>query len=198
MKKTPWKIIAILGVMTSFLIIFSITCSTNNKAQEKEKATKTPVQEKVKKSEIEKEAQVEKEQEHSDEGRSERPAEHPEEGEESGQPLSLNETYNKVRKGVWLILAYDRASSSFVGTVENVTKKTIKSVRVEVHLSNGTELGPTKSIDLAPGEKASLKLSAVGQSFRWYKAHAEAGSGEHSGEHRGERAEGVHTEKVIL
>ena len=53
------------------------------------------------------------------------------------QPLTFNETYNKVHRGMQLILTYDKASSSFIGTVENVTNKTIKSVRVEVHLSNG-------------------------------------------------------------
>jgi len=116
--------------------------------------------------------------EHSGEGR----GEHSGEGEESGQAFTLNETYNKARRGVRLILAYDKASSSFIGTVENVTNRTIRSVRVEVHLSNGTELGPTRPIDLSPGKKASVKLSAPGQSFSWWKAHPEAGSGEHSGE----------------
>ncbi len=117
--------------------------------------------------------------------------EHSGEGEESGQTFTLNETYDKVRRGVRLILAYDTASSSFIGTVENVTNKTIRSVRVEVHLSNGTELGPTRRINLAPGKKASVKLSAAGQSFSWWKAHPEAGSGEHSGEHSGEGQVGI-------
>ena len=113
------------------------------------------------------------------------------EGEESGQQLILNETYDNIRKGVRLVLSFDKKSSSFVGTVENVTNETIKSVRVEVHLSNGTELGPTKPVDLASGEKADVKLSAEGQSFEWWKAHPEAGSveehshGEHDhGEHK--------------
>lgn len=124
--------------------------------------------------------------EHSGESRGEHSrevrGEHSGEGEESGQTFTLSETYNKVRKGVRLILSYDKASSSFIGTVENVTNKTIKSVRVEVHLSNGTELGPTGPINLKPGKKASVKLSTAGQSFSWWKAHAEAGSSEHSGE----------------
>ena len=116
--------------------------------------------------------------EHSEEGR----GEHSGEGEETGQTFTLNETYDNIRKGVRLILSYDKASSSFIGTVENVTNRTIKSVRVEVHLSNGMELGPTSPIDLAPGKKTSVKLSAAGQSFNWWKIHPEAGSGEHSGE----------------
>jgi hypothetical protein len=105
-----------------------------------------------------------------------------EEGEESGKTLGLDETYNQVHSGVRLILAYHKASTSFIGIVENTTDKTIKSVRVEVHLSNGTELGPTERMNLAPGEKAGIKLEALAPVFTWWKAHAETGSSEHSGE----------------
>jgi len=101
-----------------------------------------------------------------------------EEEEESGKKLSPTETYDHVHNGVRLILAFHNASSSFIGSVENTTDKTVKSVRVEVHLSNGTELGPTESMDLAPGEKAGIKLEAVGQVFTWWKAHLETGSDE--------------------
>jgi hypothetical protein len=87
-------------------------------------------------------------------------------------------------------LRYDSTSSAFVGTVENVIERPVSAVRVEVHLSNGTELGPTERNDLAPGEKLAVKLSTIkGQDFDWWKAHAEAGEGE--GEHGGER-EGEH------
>ena len=116
------------------------------------------------------------------------------EGEESGPRLAINGTYDAVRNGVRLILAYEGTSSSFSGTVENVTKETVYSVRVEVHLSNGIELGPTSSSDLVPGAKASVNLSAEGQSFDWWKAHAEMSEGEggHEGEHgtEGEHREG--------
>jgi len=103
---------------------------------------------------------------------------HQEEGEESGEKLSPTETYDHVQKGIRLVLAFHNASSSFIGSVENVTDKKITSVRVEVHLSDGTELGPTKPMDLAPGEKAGIKLETAGQSFAWWKVHAEVGSGE--------------------
>jgi hypothetical protein len=101
-----------------------------------------------------------------------------EHGEESGEKLALTDTYNHVRKGVRLVLAFHNASSSFIGSVENVTDKTIKKVRVEVHLSTGVELGPTDRMDLAPGEKAGVKLEAKGHVFEWWKAHAESGSDE--------------------
>ncbi|MHC4623607.1 MAG: hypothetical protein ACYS4W_06860 [Planctomycetota bacterium] len=108
------------------------------------------------------------------------------EGEEPGLRLAINETYDVIRKGVRLILAYDNTSSSFIGTVENVTNQTVFSVRVEVHLSNGVELGPTSPNDLGPGNKSSVKLSAAGQSFTWWKAHAQTSGpgGEGGGEHR--------------
>ncbi len=105
--------------------------------------------------------------------------EHAEEGEEAGPRIAKDGTHDEVRKGVRLILSFDKDSSSFIGTVENVTEKAISRVRVEVHLSNGKELGPTEPIDLAPGKKADVKLSAEGQSFNWWKAHAEAGTSEH-------------------
>ncbi len=108
------------------------------------------------------------------------------EGEEPGVRLAIDDTYNVVRNGVRLILRYDSTSSAFVGTVENVIERTVSAVRVEVHLSNGTELGPTERNDLEPGEKAAVKLSSIkGQDFDWWKAHAESGEGE--GEHSGER-----------
>ena len=73
------------------------------------------------------------------------------EGEETGPSLTINEKYDHVRNGVRLILAFDSEASAFMGTVENVTREPIKSVRVEVHLSNGVELGPTKPVDLPSG-----------------------------------------------
>ncbi len=83
-----------------------------------------------------------------------------EHGEESGTELALNETYDGVRNGARLVLSYDKESNFFSGTVENTTKKTLKRVRVEVHLSNGKEIGPTTPSDLKPGEKRPVKLAA--------------------------------------
>lgn len=112
------------------------------------------------------------------------------EGEEEGERLKIDETYDSVRKGVRLILSYDETSSSFVGTVENTTSETIKDVRIEVHLSNGVELGPTEKKNLAPDEKHDVSLSAKGQTFKWWSTHAEAGVGEHGTNHKGEGEHG--------
>ena len=107
--------------------------------------------------------------------------------EESNTELALNETYDRVRNGARLILAYEAQSNAFKGTVENTTNETLKQVRVEVHLSNGKELGPTPSTDLAPGEKIDVQLIATSTNFNGWTAHPEVGSGEHS--HGGEHGE---------
>jgi len=117
-----------------------------------------------------------------------------EEGEESGTDLALNETYDVVRNGARLILVFDAESNSFDGTVENTTKKTLTKVRVEVHLANGVELGPTKPTDLEPGAKMDIKLVTTSKDFKGWTAHPEVGSmesghGEESGEHSREKGE---------
>lgn len=100
--------------------------------------------------------------------------------EESGHESTKSETYDRVRKGVQLIISYDAQSNSFIGTVENTESETLKQVRVEVHLSNGIELGPTAPVDLRPGEKRNVELTATSRSFNKWSAHAEVGASEHS------------------
>jgi len=104
---------------------------------------------------------------------------HDGEGEEDGTELALDATYDKVRHGARLILAYEAASNSFVGTVHNDTEKTLEAVRVEVHLSNGKELGPTPAADLAPGQQRPVRLTAESTGFDGWTAHPEVGRGEH-------------------
>ena len=104
-------------------------------------------------------------------------------GEESGTRLTLTQTYDTVRGGARLILSYDQAAKAFIGTVENTTDATLDRVRVEVHLSNGVELGPTTPQDLAPGEQMAVRLDAAGQNFTGWTPHAEVGGGEAGGEH---------------
>ena len=91
--------------------------------------------------------------------------------------LALDETYDAVRSGARLILKYDTASSSFRGTVENTTSAVLQRVRVEVHLSDGTELGPTSPTDMAPAEVITINLPAKPASFTEWTAHAEVGTG---------------------
>lgn len=104
------------------------------------------------------------------------------EGEESGTQFGLDDVYDDIRKGAHLILAYDAENNIFKGTVENNSVEIIEKVRVEVHLSNGIELGPTTAVDLKPGEKVDVELKASEKGFETWSTHAEVGSSEHSGE----------------
>ena len=111
----------------------------------------------------------------------ERGGEHGSEGDESGTLLALDQTYDAVRNGAHLVLRYDAEANAFVGMVRNVTDGTLRLVRVEVHLSNGTELGPTTPADLGPGEVHEVKLIATTTAFTGWTAHAEAGPGHGAG-----------------
>ena len=95
--------------------------------------------------------------------------------EESGTQIALSEIVYEVRAGARLVLSYDSDADAFVGTVENTTGATLSRVRVEVHLSNGTELGPTTPIDLAPGQIVDVTLPATSEPFTSWSAHPEVG-----------------------
>ena len=109
-----------------------------------------------------------------------------ESGRESGEgranALTLDESYDATRNGARLFMRYDAASNSFVGAVENVGDTLLTRARVEVHLSNGVELGPTHPTDLAPGEALGIALPAGTQPFATWIPHAEVGLGEGCGE----------------
>lgn len=95
------------------------------------------------------------------------------EGEESGEYLARDETWDATRRGARLILSYDPGQDAFAGTVENTTTETLCAVRVEVHLSSGTELGPTQRTDLAPGASTAVELETSGEAFERWTAHPE-------------------------
>ena len=111
--------------------------------------------------------------------------------EGSGATLGLDETFDAVRGGARLNLNYDAPSNSFRGTVENTTDRVLVRVRIEVHLSNGTELGPTTPTDMAPGEVMAINLPATPESFTGWIAHAEAGTGD-EGSQSSEESGGEH------
>ncbi|WP_420616122.1 MBL fold metallo-hydrolase [Candidatus Palauibacter sp.] len=95
------------------------------------------------------------------------------EGEESGVYIGRAETWDETRRGARLILAFDPGGNLFAGTVENTTNETLCAVRVEVHLSSGTELGPTQRTDLAPGTSTTVELETAGEAFERWTAHPE-------------------------
>ena len=114
-------------------------------------------------------------------------------GDEEGggaNALAPDETFDAVRSGARLVLKYDAPSNSFKGTVENTTNGVLDRVRIEVHLSNGTELGPTTPTDMAPGEVVTINLPATPASFTGWTAHAEVGGGGEGSEPDGEHRDG--------
>ena len=100
---------------------------------------------------------------------------HNESGEESNVSLTKTDVFDQTRGGARLILRWDEAAQAFVGTAENVTNSVIRRVRIEIHLSNGTELGPTTPTDLTSGESITVRLDASGQVFDRWSTHAEVG-----------------------
>ncbi|MDE2784856.1 MAG: hypothetical protein OXK77_18040 [Gemmatimonadota bacterium] len=95
------------------------------------------------------------------------------------------------RNGTRLVLQFDPTTQVFVGSVTNTTARTLGQVRVEVHLDNGTELGPTKRIDLGPGQTAPVELGAFGNEFSAWVSHPEVGAEEGHGVGGEEGGEGV-------
>lgn len=118
------------------------------------------------------------------------------EGEEDETPLGQEEIYDVSRKGTHLVLAYDADAKAFKGTIENISEEILQRVRVEVHLSNGLELGPTIQADLAPGELREVELAVESGDFTSWSTHAEVGNSEHDygeGEHgHSHEGEGEH------
>lgn len=99
--------------------------------------------------------------------------------------LALNQFYDVTRNGARLILRYDEVTNRFVGKVSNLTKATLTRARVEIHLSNGVELGPTTPTDVPPGYRLSLTIPATDQPFDSWAPHVEFGMGEAGGADQG-------------
>ena len=103
--------------------------------------------------------------------------------------LAPDESLDEVRSGARLSLGYDAPSNSFEGTVENTTGDILFRVRVEVHLSNGAELGPTTPTNITPGGVLTISLPATEESFTGWTAHVEIGAGGESGGEHGSSGE---------
>ena len=105
--------------------------------------------------------------------------------EEGGMQYGLNDTYNVTKHGVKLVLKFDKKTNAFIGYMLNTTNKAIARARVEVHLSNGTELGPTKPLTLEPKAKKAVTLKTTTKSFKSWSTHVEVGNNEHGHNHEG-------------
>lgn len=99
-------------------------------------------------------------------------------GGDTAAALTPDQTYDVTRNGARLRLAYDPATNTFNGTVTNTTNSVLTRARVEIHLSNGTELGPTTPTDLAPGQTIRINLPATQAPFATWSPHAEVGNAE--------------------
>lgn len=89
--------------------------------------------------------------EHGREGRGEH--DRSGEGEESGTELALNATYNKVRNGARLILAYDAKTNAFTGTVERAVANTAGNTVRETPDQNCNHRIPTVRRPVDPRRK---------------------------------------------
>ena len=125
------------------------------------------------------------------------------EGAEGAYRSKMTSQDELFANGARLVLQFDPATQIFVGSVTNSTARTLPQVRVEVHLDNGTELGPTRRIDVAPGETVPVELGAFGNEFDAWVSHPEAGveaghgaggeeGGEGANEHGGREGRGEH------
>lgn len=89
-----------------------------------------------------------------------------------------SEPVRHVQGGASIILAYDLQSQCITGHVENITNQTLKRVTVKARLSNGVKLGPTRAIDLAPGETRKIEFIEIEGDFTGWTAHVEVGGSE--------------------
>ena len=96
---------------------------------------------------------------------------------ESGTRYDAGDTAHESRQGVDLVILHYGPGDRFEGTVMNTTSRPISNVRVEIHLSSGTELGPTPGVTLSAGEMQEVVLNAAGENFAWWSVHVEIGSG---------------------
>lgn len=98
---------------------------------------------------------------------------HDDEHEESGEYIARDADWDETRRGIRLMLSFDADDNAFTGSVQNTTGATVCGVRVEIHLSNGTEIGPTDPVDLPSGETLVVALEAGDEDFETYNAHPE-------------------------
>lgn len=89
--------------------------------------------------------------------------------------LPKRASHDAEKDGIGLKLAYDKASSSFIGTAENLTALAIPDVHIEVRLSTAIELKPAFSITLGAGKTAKVNISAEGHTFIWWEADVKLG-----------------------
>ena len=106
-------------------------------------------------------------------------SEGPENGE-SGIQWNIDQTADETANGLRLILTYNPTTSTFEGTLENVSPSVITMTRVEVHVIDATnnfiEFGPTPPTDMQPGATRNISLQITpGLNFVRFTIDAETG-----------------------
>lgn len=86
--------------------------------------------------------------------------------ESSTQSIQLDETYDEVQNGVWLLMNYDAASDSFVGTVENTEQKAMENINLKVELSDEQMVSLGRPFDLEAGEMKAFRIPANSEVFK--------------------------------
>jgi dUTP pyrophosphatase len=99
------------------------------------------------------------------------------EREEDGTMYGINEKIDIKKNGVRLILSFDKNENAFIGSIENITEKDLGRVRVEIHLSNRKELGPTNPITLKPLERTLVSTGLFIELPAGYEAQIRPRSG---------------------
>ena len=102
------------------------------------------------------------------------------EGEEKGIEYSIDQSCEVIQNGCYLYLSFDKDKNEFIGYAKNLSDRTLTGVRLEIHLDNGIELGPTRRVTLAPEAVVNLSLKGSSRKFSKWTAHLEVGSSEGS------------------
>ena len=89
--------------------------------------------------------------------------------------LGLLDTQGLFLAGAEGRLSYDPTTHAFTGKVENTTTAALRHVRVVIHLSNGTKLASTVSVNLAPGQLVDITIPVSVQPFTHWSAYLEVG-----------------------
>ncbi len=95
--------------------------------------------------------------------------------------LGQEDRYSETHRFARISLAYDSATSSFKGQVENMSRDVMEEVHVTIRLSDGQEIGPQTVRDIEPGSSGPLELAAESTDFESWTVVPVVGPADGSG-----------------